>query len=129
MVNKILTSYNFARVVKNKKSLRKHGLDRGTLLFINGVVGLPHSKTDMYVTKDYMSCSKVIGDHVQLPSFDPKNKESHKNYIVDGMSLEWVGEEEQERLLKILDEDVEKFSSVSPEDVDQLTLDLVGDID
>ena len=112
---RMLKVYDFVTVTRNKKKLREHGIERGDTLFVQSHKILPVSNKDPYMQKVYLACHKVVDGHVQIPSLGSSDT---ANYLIDGLSLEWVGEDRQKELLELLEDDVATWKGQAIESTD-----------
>ena len=88
-----IQEHDFVKVVNPE--LKKEGLNVGDVLFVAGVVALPVDEDDPYLQRVYIS---VIDQDEGIIINEGKVR------VADPRSFEFVGDEEQERLIEIHNE-------------------------
>lgn len=97
-----LKPWHFARVVSDKK-LKGSGLSRGDEVFIMSTKDVAFKRNDPYLLRRLMIVATIVGGKVIIPS----DKNEAMAVVVDPRSLEYVGKERNEELLRLLKEQYE----------------------
>lgn len=93
----MLKPLDYARVVSDK-NIKKLGLNRGDVVMVASLQVAQAKKDDPYLQRVYPVVVKIVDGVHQIPSQDT----DWKSYMVDGRSLDPLGEKESKEYQALL---------------------------